>query len=87
MREAMKDYVANNRESVADDRDRLEAETKKLRERLEEASVFRRDLVQATGSTAYEKAVYDAYKACEYMTEQERDRLLANNPYSKEQTR
>lgn len=67
--------------ALLDERDRLEAENKKLRERLQEASMFRRDLVQATGSTAYEKAIQDAYKACEYMTEQDRDRLLDNSPY------
>lgn len=70
--------------ALLDDRDRLEAENKKLRERLEEASVFRRDLVQATGATAYERAVHDAYKACEYMTEQERDLLLEANPYKEQ---
>lgn len=35
---------------------------------------------------AFERAVRGAYTACEHMTKQERDQLLANNPYSKEQT-
>lgn len=80
--------LRNLAKSLLDDHDRLEAENKKLRERLEEASVFRRDLVQATGSTAWDKGYEAGYADChEYYVAETKDPELDDdrpNPYKEQ---
>lgn len=86
MREAMKDYVANNRESAADDR--AEAESKKHRERLQESATFRKVLVKSMSATAWAKG-YAAGKDDEvhWAMIQTGRRAPHTNPYNKEQAR